>query len=244
MMRVQERSKKIVVACVMVLVSSSTLFAQEDYLSRVASSRQGATTLSENEMKQQLRLKQAANTHLHTQSGTARFQTGASRYQPGPTRQPAYNPVAFNPTAMNQVGLNSHARRVIAFYGGNQSALQVLNQPNLMPSRMIPNKNFSNHFRNSQLVAKPFSGYRAGPTISPYLALDRDERDSVLPNYYAYVRPALRQQETSSQNQSALRKLNRRVNTAQTILKTIGTAGTPAAGYQSYFGNTGQYYAR
>lgn len=85
-------------------------------------------------------------------------------------------------------------------------------------------------------LVKPFSGAGAGSPISPYLNLFRSEEQNAAPNYYAFVRPQLQQEEANRQQQAQLQQLQRQVQQA-----TYTTPAASVAGGARY-GDTGRYY--
>lgn len=86
-------------------------------------------------------------------------------------------------------------------------------------------------------ASKPFAGASAGPTISPYLNLFREEAsNSDLPNYYMFVRPQQQQFEASQQQRQQIQQLQRQVQQA-----TYTSPATNIAG-GARFGDTGRFY--
>lgn len=89
--------------------------------------------------------------------------------------------------------------------------------------------------------SKPFSNVRSGPTISPYLGLDIRESGVGLPNYYAFVRPQLDQQQQNQVQQAQYQRLQRQFNTAVGGPAITGD-GMPTTGHATQFMNPGGYY--
>lgn len=127
----------------------------------------------------------------------------------------------------------------LKFFGG-ESARQTLEQ-------MPPRPSFTSETRSASAAAprghKPFQHASRGPTISPYLNLDRPETSEELPNYFAFVRPQVEQNEINRRQQRELLKLERQVQTAAygTAAATAGST-TPTTGHGTRFGDTGRYY--
>lgn len=84
---------------------------------------------------------------------------------------------------------------------------------------------------------KPFSGSTTGSAISPYLNLFRAEGQNATPNYFAFVRPQLQQEEANRQQQAQLQQLQRQVQQA-----TYTTPAASVAGGARY-GDTGRFYS-
>jgi len=92
--------------------------------------------------------------------------------------------------------------------------------------------------------SKPFSHLNRGSTISPYLSLDLRESAVGLPNYYAYVRPQLQQQQTNRAQAAQIRRLQNqlRIATASGIVSSNPNGGIPTTGHSSQFMNLGGYF--
>ena len=103
------------------------------------------------------------------------------------------------------VQLTNQTRQVLAYYR-NQSAIQTLNQ---MPQRTAIQPATVGQLQHN---GKPFEGTSGGQTISPYLNLFRDDRNSseAVPAYYTFVRPQLEQQATFQQQQREIQQLQRK----------------------------------
>ncbi len=91
---------------------------------------------------------------------------------------------------------------------------------------------------------KPFSNLRRSPTISPYLALDQLQSEVGLPNYYAYVRPLMQQQEANQLQRSNLQRMERQLRAASATGIASGnpSGGMPTTGHSKQFLNTGGFF--
>ena len=95
---------------------------------------------------------------------------------------------------------------------------------------------------------KPFQTEFERPTVSPYLQLHREDLDGTLPNYFAFVRPQIQQQELLEQQRTELQTIHRRLQQSGRQAATAGagsapgTAGPPAT-YHARFLNTGGYFS-
>lgn len=88
---------------------------------------------------------------------------------------------------------------------------------------------------------KPFANVRTGPTISPYLGLDIRESGVGLPNYYAFVRPQLDQQQQNGVQQAQYQRLQRQFNAAAGG-SAFTREGMSTTGHATQFLNAGGYY--
>jgi hypothetical protein len=131
------------------------------------------------------------------------------------------------------------------------SAYSVNRIRNSVYNSVVPQFGFSNVNRGlfsaqtSQFnqQSKPFSSYRPGPSVSPYLGLSAPFTSSAT-NYYTQVRPALEQQKLNDQmarqNASMQRQLNRMA--VQPPYDPTGSEGRAPTGHASVFMNYGGYY--
>ena len=94
-------------------------------------------------------------------------------------------------------------------------------------------------------ISKPFSNIRRQPTISPYLNLDVLQSETSLPNYYAYVRPQLQQQQTNREQQAQIFRLKQKLRsaTAMGVISDNLSGGMPTTGHSSQFLNSGGYFS-
>jgi hypothetical protein len=134
------------------------------------------------------------------------------------------------------VPITNQARQALGFYGG-YSAQATLNQmPRRAPVQPNPQMSSARH------QAKPFGTARSEPTVSPYLNLFRDERNSGgIPNYFAYVRPQMDQLEANQTQQRELQQLRGRLQNmpaANTAMPQSYGGPRPAAHYM----DTAQFY--
>jgi hypothetical protein len=132
-----------------------------------------------------------------------------------------------------QAPVTNQTRRALDFYGG-QSALNTLSE---MPCRTPIQPATSGQLPHS---GKPFQSASSGPTISPYLNLFRDERESseALPSYFSFVRPQMQQQAANEQQQREIAQLQRQLQSGpQHRAASVPGSGTPAR-----FMDTAQFY--
>jgi hypothetical protein len=146
-------------------------------------------------------------------------------------------PPAVDPQFTNQT------RQAIGFYGG-RSARATLAQ---MPRRMTVQPSAASAAPNGQPLApraRPFDSATARPTISPYLNLYRDEADSeVVPNYFAFVRPQLEQQEANQRQQQQLEQLERRFPSGMPTVVGPQYGGSAGRSTPARFMDTAQFYS-
>jgi len=126
-------------------------------------------------------------------------------------------------------------------YAPRQTAMGALGQVNVLgrsgPStpRVAARNNAGS--ASPARGGKPFAGMNTGPTVSPYLNMFRDDSESAIPNYYAFVRPQQEQYEAARMQQAQLQQLQRQVRQA-----TYQAAPTSVGGGARY-GDTGRYYS-
>jgi hypothetical protein len=89
--------------------------------------------------------------------------------------------------------------------------------------------------------SKPFSSIPAGPTVSPYLALDLQENGVGLPNYYAFVRPQLEQEQQRQVQQVQYQRIQQQFNAASGS-PAFSNGGLPTTGHSTQFMNPGGYF--
>ncbi|QDS97329.1 hypothetical protein [Adhaeretor mobilis] len=90
---------------------------------------------------------------------------------------------------------------------------------------------------------KPFSNVTQQSNISPYLALDYQESEFAIPNYYAYVRPQLQQRQRQQRQTSQIRNLQNEVRqVAAPPGAPSATDGVANTGHATQFLNVGGYY--
>ncbi|WP_425396408.1 hypothetical protein [Aeoliella sp.] len=165
----------------------------------------------------------------------------AAAPKPAPARAPHAPLVSPNTPQRLSYESTAHlptrVQNVIDFYGGATSARALAQLPNRPSSGMSSPPPV-------QQVTKPFEGsVSRPPTVSPYLNLFIEESDEAPPNYFAYVRPALQQQQTN-------RRAQREFNTLQREIRTVSYgeavqnqgAGVPSTGHGTRYLNRGRYY--
>ncbi len=94
-------------------------------------------------------------------------------------------------------------------------------------------------------AGKPFQGVTSSPTVSPYLNLFREENNTDLPNYFAFVRPAQEQQQTNRLQHQELMRLRRQVQTMPYGTQSTAMRGhgaTPSTGHGTRYFNTSSYF--
>jgi hypothetical protein len=96
-------------------------------------------------------------------------------------------------------------------------------------------------------VSKPFSGYSASPTISPYMNLYRPlGGGGALDNYNTFVRPLTEQQRTNQVIGGEIRGLQSNLGLQHSAIRRLGKerqySGPQNANAPEYFQNYGNYY--
>lgn len=183
------------------------------------------------------------------ESGTATLQTAAPALQiepdsPSTTHQQAPanafpRPVARPPVYSQpfvEPQVTSQTRQALGFYGG-YSARATLSQ---LPRRTPIRPGGSQSMRRQ---SKPFEVVHRDPTVSPYLNLYREEKDTEgAPNYFAFVRPQLQQLDENRMQQREITQLRGQL---QGTIATPGyqTATVPGTGTPARFMDTAQFYS-
>lgn len=92
---------------------------------------------------------------------------------------------------------------------------------------------------------KPYSNIYRRPTVSPFLNLDRDDRNGVS-NYFTLVRPQLRQQSINRQQSLRLEGLQREVGAIESSVgfNPYGSDQIRSTGHAATFLDTSHYYPR
>lgn len=100
--------------------------------------------------------------------------------------------------------------------------------------------------RSAHRPTKPFQTLAPDPTVSAYLGLYRDENSQELPNYFAFVRPQMEQQEANWRQQREIQKLQRQVQQASTTVvgSQYDSNAPQATGHTARFMDTAQFYER
>jgi hypothetical protein len=94
-------------------------------------------------------------------------------------------------------------------------------------------------------LAKPFSNYSPGPTVSPYMNLFREDLDGNSDfNYQTLVRPQLQQQQFNQQLDRQAMDTAQRLQqiSAQADFKPQGNENQAPTGHQTVFMYYGHYY--
>lgn len=139
-------------------------------------------------------------------------------------------------SAESTANLPNQVRNVVDFYGGGTSA-RALSQ---LPQRPTGSGMSAPPAVRQQI--KPFQGTVSGaPTISPYLNLFIEESNEALPNYFAYVRPALDQQRVNNTAERQIHNLQYQVRAASYSAPQPQT-GVPGTGHGTHYNNTSRYY--
>ena len=133
---------------------------------------------------------------------------------------------------------------------GASQPTRSLNSPSnpKLQTAMPPRPTFTGRSRGTsppRTIHKPFSQIGYTPTLSPYLQLDRgNNMNEPTPNYFTFVRPRLRQNETNRRQEAELHRLGRQVQQV-TTMETQGSTdqAKAATGHRTYFLNTGQFYS-
>jgi hypothetical protein len=127
----------------------------------------------------------------------------------------------------------NQTRPALGFYG-SQAAYNTLSE---MPRRSPIQPASTGQLQHN---GKPFQGTSSGPTVSPYLNLFRDERESndAVPSYYTYVRPQLEQQAAFQQQQREIQQLQRQVQGGPQYRSAVRPGASTPARYM----DTAQFY--
>ena len=137
--------------------------------------------------------------------------------------------------------LNQQARGTKASYFSSEN-ITARNQASLRPRAGVPGINRSTlpDFGASART-KPFTGVARGPTVSPYLALDRPFGSST--DYHTIVRPLAEQQRQQQQQQRINIQNQRRLNqvAARAPFNTRGDENAAPTGHSAVFQSLGSY---
>ncbi|QDU59123.1 hypothetical protein [Aeoliella mucimassa] len=165
--------------------------------------------------------------------------TPPAQVAPAPVR-PAITPRLQRLSPAETAHLPRQVQNVIDFYGGTTSG-RALSQIPQRPSTVSSGVSSPPPVRR---VSKPFSGgVSSSPTISPYLNLFREESSEELPNYHAFVRPMLQQQQTNTMNQRELNTLQSEVRQASYQQSSAtSNGGVPITGHGTRYMNTSGFY--
>jgi len=93
-------------------------------------------------------------------------------------------------------------------------------------------------------ATKPFQDIQHAPTLSPYLTLDYFESATSIPNYYAFTKPMVQQNQTNEAQAREIRKLRQQVRAGANGGSGLRSAsrGLPTTGNSMQFQNLGTYY--
>lgn len=151
-------------------------------------------------------------------------------------RDPAVTPTtATAPSYARCTGQNNPA---INFFGLSRS--QRYTQP--APRAATPAPALQPVAANN--APKPYATLRQSSNISPYLNLDAREDEFSLPNYYAFVRPQLDQQQFNHTQQLENRRMQQQLRMAA-VGASLGAGaggGLPTTGHGTQFMNAGSFY--
>ncbi|MGD9634460.1 MAG: hypothetical protein AB7G28_19305 [Pirellulales bacterium] len=128
--------------------------------------------------------------------------------------------------------ITNQTRQALNFYGGRSAINTLSAMPRRTPIQPAANGQVQHN-------GKPFQTASAGPTVSPYLNLFRDERTNTeaVPSYYTYVKPQLEQQATFQQQQREIQQLQQQMQAGG------GQRGVvPGVGTQARYFDTAQFY--
>lgn len=152
-------------------------------------------------------------------------------------RMPGMAPQLSAGMSMTAPPLTTQANNSLNFYGGQEARATLAQMPRR--SAFVPQSQ-----AGPRIGSKPFTGAQSDPTVSPYTNLFRDEDIDSAPNYYAFVRPQLQQQERNQQQQRQIQSLQRQVVRAAYSAPAAAptTGGMPGTGHGSRYGDTGQFY--
>jgi len=138
--------------------------------------------------------------------------------------------------AGTSVPLTLQTQHVLGFYGTKPYSTASL--------RKLPRRPSSPPSRRRTPAQKPFSRDQLRPAISPFLNIFRDDELESAPNYYAFVRPQMQQQEFARQQRLENQRLKRQVQTMSTGggFSAGGNRSLPTTGHTTRFMNIGGYY--
>ncbi len=135
--------------------------------------------------------------------------------------------------------LTGRTRQALGFFGGMQARATLARMPRRTPIQPTSG-------RSLIPGSKPFQTAANRPTISPYLNLDRGGEDAEnIPNYYAFVRPQLQQQEANRRQQQELDQLQRQMQGSPGTVVGLHYGAARAAGRSTpaRFMDTAQFYS-
>jgi hypothetical protein len=133
---------------------------------------------------------------------------------------------------------NNQIRQALNFYGGNPARATLSQFPVRTPLQSAPQQPIARQI-------KPFNTIYREPTISPYMNLYREEKDSeAAPNYFAFVRPQLDQIEANRAQHGEIQKLERQLQGRSRVPTTPQYQPSGATGRSgpARYMDTAQFY--
>lgn len=194
-----------------------------------------AGSWGESELKFELAPTTSAATPIHPSTAKQSY----------PVKPASFNaPVAAKPLAPPT---STRSRSVVGIYSNPAAAATLSKIPRPAP---IQQASFAAPTAQSTRGrSKPFESVESGPTVSPYLNLYRNDRNTnMMSNYYAFVRPQLDQIEANRKQAADMQRLQAQLQNAQ-----ANGGGAQPITYGNYdgrpapvarFGDTAQFYQR
>ncbi len=176
--------------------------------------------------------------------------TAATPTHPSTTqRRFPVKPASFDAPAATKPlvpATNVRSKSVVGIYTNPSAAATLSKIPR--PAPIQQSSAASPAAQAARVRGKPFQTVEAGPTVSPYLNLYRnDTNTNMMSNYYAFVRPQLDQIEANRKQAADMQRLRAQVQNSQpaggTQPVTYGTNDTGPAPV-ARFGDTAQFYQR
>lgn len=121
-----------------------------------------------------------------------------------------------------------------------QSVMRYFGKPTAGAAPAAPRRFVSTAELNQPVAPRPFEHTTTRPTVSAYMNLFREEFEEDSPNYHAFVRPRLEQQQALKRQQVQLDRLERQNRRPAPSAPRVSSAA--AAGGASRYGDTGQFY--
>ncbi len=149
-----------------------------------------------------------------------------------PVRQTAYAAPNTAPSLVHAPTMGRAPTTVNAYASANaQATLNKIPRPApVQPRQSAP---------RSRLRGKPFQSVQSEPAISPYLNMYRRDIDNNLPNYFAFVRPQLQQQEANRQQAAELQQLRGQL---QNLSSGSGAPNSASMTAHAHYMDTAQFY--
>jgi len=194
-----------------------------------------ADNWGESELKFELAPTTAAATPMHPSTAQRKF----------PVKPASFNaPVAAKPLTS---ATSARSKSVVGIYTNPSAAATLSKIPRPAPVQQVPAAASAAHA--ARVRGKPFQSVEAGPTVSPYLNLYRNDKNTnMMSNYYAFVRPQLDQIEANRRQEADLQRLQTQLQNSQSAGGGVqpisyGTGATGPAPV-ARFGDTAQFYQR